>query len=160
MSSLETTVTELLQSCRDALAAIAPVVERVGMRWKEPDVYDDWDAIAEVLFQQVVVESLRWALPDDHRAHFALPQYAMKHESVAATSYIRVVEAQNDRHLAFHGFGTHVDPFDIVRTQQVTEEGVSGGTGFVDLPVSSVKFVLCLRDAHETRQVDRVAVAL
>ncbi len=161
MSSLKTTVTELLHTFRDALAAIAPVVERVRIKWKEPDVYDDWDAIAEVLFQQIVVESLRWSLPDAHQVHFSLPQYAMKQASFADTSYIGVVEGKAERRLAFHSFVTRDSPFDTVRTQQITEGGnVFEESVFFDVGLASAQFVLYRRGAEGTTKVDRVTVML
>lgn len=68
-------LSELLNVFRDALLAIVPVVERTMMAWRDEEAYDDWDAIADVLYEQLVVASVRWSLAEADHAALRMPPY-------------------------------------------------------------------------------------
>src|SRR5512143_2384891 len=60
-----TSVSDLLGLFRDALVALVPIAERARIRWRDGEAYDDWDAIASAIFDNLVVRSLNYsdALP-------------------------------------------------------------------------------------------------
>lgn len=59
--SWSTTITELLGTLRQALTVLVPVAEKIRMPWRDGEAYDDWDAIAECLYDNLVVHSIAWA---------------------------------------------------------------------------------------------------
>ena len=67
------TIASVLLNFRTALLAIVPAVERAGISWKRPDAYDEWDAIATTVFDKLVIEVLRWSLPEEERESFRGP---------------------------------------------------------------------------------------
>lgn len=49
----------LLASVQRAYRALVPIAEDLGLRWKEPDNYHDWDAAAAGIFEGFVIEAIR-----------------------------------------------------------------------------------------------------
>ena len=43
-------VVELLSAFRGALIALVPIMDQVGIKWRDEDAYDDWDDIAATLY--------------------------------------------------------------------------------------------------------------
>lgn len=82
-------LTELLDVLRSGLAALVPVVERASIPWTEGDAYDDWEAIASTLYEQIVVNTIRNAeeVADDLK----LPKYDLVYPSYGSTAYIEVL---------------------------------------------------------------------
>lgn len=49
----------LLGSVQRAFRAMVPIADELGVRWREPENYNDWDAIASGIFEGVVLEAIR-----------------------------------------------------------------------------------------------------
>jgi hypothetical protein len=130
MSVWRTTVTEVVLILRDALRALVPHVTRAGIEWRENAAYDDWDEIAQLLFEKIVVASVIWALPEVDRSPIDFAAYDVMYDSYAGKAVI-VVKTANAERLVFHSFGTRDQPFDIVRTRLVDKEGGIHGNDFV-----------------------------
>jgi len=83
------TIKELLDIFRSGLAALVPIVERAGIPWRAGEAYDDWDAIASVLYEQIVANTLRACrdLPDD----LELPRYDLIYPSYDNMAHFEVV---------------------------------------------------------------------
>lgn len=54
MSTL--TVTELVLNFAEACRALVPSMDRAGVPWRDAEQYDNWDRIAEPLFESLVTE--------------------------------------------------------------------------------------------------------
>jgi hypothetical protein len=123
MTVWRTTVDQLLLILRDALRALVPHVEKARIEWRDGSAYDDWDEIAQTLYNKIVVSSLLWAMPEDERGHCQLPDYNMTYSSYAGKTVIAVNRASAQRRLVFHSFATTIDPFDKVRACSVDRDG-------------------------------------
>lgn len=58
MSDPTYSLTHLLSAFRRALQAMAPVVQSVGLTWRDGEAHDEWDALAENLFDVLVVSAI------------------------------------------------------------------------------------------------------
>ena len=123
MTVWQTTVERLLLAFRDALRVLVPHVERVQIQWRDGSAYDDWDAIAQTLYEKIVVSSLLWAMPEDERERCQLPDYSMTYTSYAGKTVIVVNRTSTEDRLVFHSFATEKDPFDKVRVCKVDRNG-------------------------------------
>lgn len=117
-------VTSVLLNFRHALLALVSIVERVGIPWKRPDAYDEWDSIASVLFENLVVKVLRWSLLEDDQGELQLPAYDLLLPTYTDMSTLEVVHPslQPGRWL-FHAFGTESEPFDLVEVRPLAVDG-------------------------------------
>ncbi len=139
------TVTSVLLNFRSALLALLPSVERVGISWKRPDAYDDWDALATTLFETLVVMVFRWSLPDDKQRDFRIPSYDLLLASYAGSSTLEVTHPSLPAgRWLFHAFGTTNEPFDVVEVREVSAEGLPYGEDLATYPVDGARFRLRL----------------
>ncbi len=53
-------------------------MEEARIPWKPETAYDDWNSITRVLYEKIVVESLRNAIPASEMGRFALPAYGLR----------------------------------------------------------------------------------
>lgn len=141
MTMWRTTVTDVVLVFRDALRALVPHVTKAKIEWREDAAYDDWDEIAQMLFEKIVVASAVWALPEAERSQIHFAAYDVMYESYAGKAVI-VVNTPNREKLVFHSFGTRDEPFDIVRTRIVDKEGRVGGNDFVIVAADTVKYLV------------------
>ena len=130
MTTCQTTVKELLLLFRDALRALVPHMERARIAWRDGAAYDDWDAIAQVLYDKIVVASVRWSLPDGEFERCEFPDYNTSYPSYAGKTLILVSGGDEER-LVFHSFTTEKEPFDRVRACRADGEGRVFFGGFV-----------------------------
>lgn len=136
-------VTSILLNFRAALLALISMAERVGIAWKRPDAYDEWDAIASTLFEKLVVEVLRWSLHEDSQEDFRLPSYDLLLPTYAGLGTLEVVHPslQPGRWL-FHAFGTNNEPFDVIEVRQLAVDGRPLSDELQTCPVDGVEFRL------------------
>lgn len=123
MTVWQTTVDQLLLVFRDALRALVPHLERARIEWRDGSAYDDWDEIAQTLYEKIVVSSLLWAMPEDDRERSQFPDYSMTYASYAGKTVIAVNRTSTEERLVFHSFATEKDPFDKVRVCKVDRDG-------------------------------------
>jgi hypothetical protein len=135
-------------------------MERARIRWREPDAYDDWDAIAEALFKNIVVRSIEWTSPDAEA--LVVPRYNTVYEHYAAMSFIEVVTAGKRRppYLLFHSFASTKTPFDTVKCRAIDTTGTVIGEAFVCLSVDRVRFQLQRRAASAELHPQQALVVL
>src|SRR5947209_1121998 len=104
MTVWQTTVDQLMLVFRDALRALVPHVEKAKIEWRDGSAYDDWDEIAQTLYEKIVVASLLWARPEDERERWQLPDYNMTYSSYIGKTVIAVNRASTNERLVFHSF--------------------------------------------------------
>jgi hypothetical protein len=139
------TVAEVMLNLRRALLAVVPTVEAVGIPWCRPDAYDEWDAIAASLYNALVVEVLRWSLPEPLRAGFKLPEYDLLVPSYAGLCTVEVLHSLlPDGRNVFHAFGTSSEPFDMVEVRMVSSGGNPYGQELATCPVAGARLHLRL----------------
>lgn len=117
-------LTTIMLNFRASLIAVVPMAEQVRIAWRRPDSYDEWDAIASALFDQLVLEVIRFSLPEESREVFRLPSYDLCLESYESVSTLEVVHPSLDPgRWLFHAFGTEREPFDKIELRLLSEDG-------------------------------------
>lgn len=137
------TITELVMNFRAGLLGLVPCFEHVGVPWKRPEAYDEWDNCAAAVFQALVVEPLRSALPEAEREGFDLPEYDMLLSTYAGLPIIEVIPTRLDRTIrVFHALGTASSPFDVVEVRTVYHDGVPQSDALETVLLEDARFVL------------------
>jgi hypothetical protein len=111
--------TNLLGHFREALLALVPIADKIHMPWREPDSYDDWDAIASALYNSIVIRSIESATEDER--FFPIPQYDKRIISYSYNSFVSNFEL--GRGYAFICFQTNNTPFDTCLFAALGEGG-------------------------------------
>lgn len=96
---------------RDALTSLCPYMDKVDIGWHDEDAYDEWDAVAEALYNAIVgsVSELCDLAPYD----LLLPSY--KDRSFFVCSLL----SEKEKQYVFVGFSTKLKPFDFVKCVEV-----------------------------------------
>jgi hypothetical protein len=110
----EPTPGDLVSALRDALISLTPVLDRCRIPWRAGESYDQWDAIAEALFDAIVVDAIRWSGGLEHDVRFS--GYGFEVDAYAVESFVEVLHPslQPGQTGAFQSFATVVDPMDAV----------------------------------------------
>jgi len=137
------TITDLVMNFRAGLLGLVPCFERVAIPWKRPEAYDEWDNCAAAVFQALVVEPLRSALPEAEREGFSLPAYDMLLPTYTGVSVIEVLPAHPDATMrVFHALGTASSLIDIVELRRVCRDGLPQSDVLETTPLEGARFAL------------------
>ncbi len=102
------------------------MLERAQIHSDELRAYDDWDAIAEALFENIVVRSIQWS---DQAFHdIDLGRYATLREGRARTPHLLVRDGSKNEWNVFHSIVSRRHPFDSVTW--LKSDGVAGETSY------------------------------
>lgn len=108
----------LVLNLRSALMGLATAFERVGLPWKRPDAYDEWDNCASATFEALVIEPLRSSLGG--RDALVFPEYDLLLPSYRGISVIEVLPDRGDGTVqVFHALASQQEPFDSVEIRRV-----------------------------------------
>ena len=128
---------ELLDILRCGLAALVPIVERAGIPWMEGDAYDDWDAIAATLYEQLVVNIVHDSV--EVVGDLAFPEYDTLYPSYESMAYFEVFALETTETLGpFVGFESSEPNFNNVK-YAIIDDGVS----FSTTTTHKVNFLKC-----------------
>lgn len=144
------TVTSVLLNFRAALLSIVPMVEQVNIAWKRPDAYDEWDEIATTMFDKLVVDVLRWSLPEEIQEGFCLPSYDLLLPTYEEVSTLEVIHPSLPQgRWLFHAFGTDKVPFDVVEVRVLSEDSRPLADDLKTCPLDGSEFRLRLSQGAE-----------
>lgn len=149
MPTWTTTIGELVRIFHDALAAVAPILERARIHSDELRAYDDWDEIAQALFENVVVRSIRWSQEANH--DIDLGRYATLGQRRGDAPRLVVQGDRGDKWRTFHSIVSRQQPFDTVKALEGDEEVMS------EIPFERARFALRIAERDgliETLTVD------
>jgi hypothetical protein len=104
-------ISVIVLNFRDALRALVPFAEKVGVPWRDGESYDEWDGIAEELFQALVIAVV--PSPEGVARNFA--KYDMRYENYAGLRKIVVRSGTAQALYTFVAFSTRDTPFDSIR---------------------------------------------
>ena len=82
----ETSINELISIFRGAINAILPWLEKAKIPWKEGVAYDDFDVIAESLFESIVAGSVK----SQNKYSGKFPKYNYRYTDYSEMDYIGV----------------------------------------------------------------------
>ena len=150
MSPKPNTITELVVTFSECLSALTPYVTRVGIPWKEPDNYDEWDAIASTIYSSIVVSTIAYAVEAELFAKLA--PYDMSLSNYANTSFL--FSRKFGRDAAFLRLESAVIPFDTAVFQRINPDGQPNEKQERDL-VRELQFLALLRSEVEEREIDK-----
>ena len=138
-----TNISELMSIFRAALVVLVPVMERAHIRcWGE--TYDDWDRIAEALYESIVNDSIRSAQPISNATQILLPKYDFRYDDYSELSFVSVAGLEaTDRQFAFVAFDSQHTAFDVVKAREITHDG--DVVCDVQFDTQAVRFQLCIR---------------
>lgn len=123
----EIPLVEVFEVLRSALAALVPVVERLGIPWADGDAYDDWDHIASTLYDQLVVNTCRHAGVFNENQEFA--KYDLVYPSYETLAHFEVLSKQTSEVLGvFVGFAGLDRDFTNVKYAVRDSEGAIDST--------------------------------
>jgi hypothetical protein len=148
------TVANAVEGFRSGLMALTPSAELAGIPWRNEEAYDEWDRIAESLFDVFIGAPIRLdanARPD------ALPllHYDFGRQDLLAASWLELDVADERESLALLSFLSGDRPFEICDLARVNVV-----TGVVDEWISEVnlssKFRLRRRYPGGTSEIVRI----
>lgn len=115
-------VSELLEVFRNASVALVPWVERVGIRWRDGESYDDWDDITETLYNNIVCATIYGEVAID----YDMARYDRRCDDYSKINHILVFPKDaKEVEMAFIGFGSTIRPMDTVKVAVLSREGRS-----------------------------------
>lgn len=125
----------LIEMVQHALVGLVPTFEQARINWRGPNTYDDYERVAEALFDSIVRDSLSSA----RSLESAYPpgRYGV-HEPGRELSRI-CVNDPSDR-LAFFEFETATDPFDTLVCQRIDDHGIETEE-LVRRPFTGARFI-------------------
>ena len=145
----KTNISELLNIFRDSLVTLVPCLDRARIKWTEDEAYDDWDAIAQSLYNSIVVNSIRYSLPEKEMRNLRLPEYDFLYKEYSSFSYVEILskkeESSKDCKI-FHSFKTISKPLDSVKCLAMNRNVKVTKDDFITYKFSDVKFVFQYRN--------------
>lgn len=111
----ETSVGEVMIIFRDALASLAPSLDKAHISSKEGEQYDDYDAISEMLYEKMVINSIKWSFTDTLKLE--IPAYGFEFDFEKHTAFIEVcldTESNQRKQYVFQNFSSEKNLFDTV----------------------------------------------
>jgi hypothetical protein len=115
-------------------------MDRVGIEWRTGCAYDDWDEIAQMLYDKIVGNSIRWGVPEELREAILLPKYDMLYEAYDAQALIIMTRPLSAERVVFHSFTTVREPFDVIRGRLLNERASSGTDRLITIEPGNVNF--------------------
>src|SRR5437870_48938 len=102
------TISEAIQIFRDSLIVLIPFIERIGMKWRTPDNYDDWDDIACAAYNSIIARTIYYTLEGE--PFFKFTRYGLAPRTFREFSYLFCTHL--GRSSPFIGLETLREPFD------------------------------------------------
>ncbi len=149
----ETNVSELLTIFRDALRALIPYLEAARIRWRDDEAYEDWDDIAETLFERFVLMSIRWGLPNP-QPDLKLPGYGFVYDDYSDRALIEVRDrdAPQEVPLVFFRLATRTTPLDTAKCFRADGDGHVFTSERVDVAFDRAFFYVKLQEKTDLEQ--------
>ena len=111
-------IQRLIEAARTALAAVAPIAETIGVQWREPENYEEWDTLAKGVFDGFVLQTIQSA----ERCGEGLPlvQYDKRLSDYRDVSFVAVVS--DGRLFPIVCFETDREPFDSLLLADIDQQ--------------------------------------
>jgi hypothetical protein len=154
-NNFKISVNELVAIFRGALLAIIPWIEKAKIKWKEGEAYDDWDNIAESLYNNIVCSSLTGNVASEYE----IAKYNFYYDDYATTSFILVRSKNNpEKRFAFVHFQSNSSPMDTVKVAELDKK--DNVIGYVDLKFCDSSFIFVRNINGRKKIIDRIEVLL
>ena len=104
---LKISIDDLLSAFRDSLVSLIPSMERVKIKWRDIDAYDDWDDICDTLYKSIICNSTDSLLENS----FGLRKYGIRYNNYINNSFLGACYGKQN-YIAFIEYKTILNPFD------------------------------------------------
>ena len=122
------TVTDLMLNFADACRALVPTMDRAGVPWRDGEQYDNWDRVAEALFESLVAEPCAFqAVREAGLGKLRPARYGFAHD----TNRNAWVALQCDRAARVITLSSLTTPFSHVQCEEPTGLVLLEGSQFV-----------------------------
>lgn len=106
------TVTDLVLNFAAACRSLVPALDHADVPWQDATQWDNWDRIAEPLFESLIVEPCLYAAVGEMKLHtLTVPRYGFHPYNAKYNAWI-TLENASDMRMA--GFSSEQQPFDQV----------------------------------------------
>lgn len=113
-------VTALVQNFADACRALVPMLDGAAVPWGDSDQYDNWDRIAEPLFETLVTEPCAYAAVGEANLHrLRIGRYGFRPIPGDCNAFIALDGGKPRRMVRL---STSDRPFDIVEVVGAEDE--------------------------------------
>lgn len=129
---------------RDALTAIAPIVEKVGILHAEGQAYDEWEDLEAQIFASIMGEPIELA------GASRLAKYGFNHNDYSRTTFVNVQTADHPN-AALISFTSGAAPFDSLRVA-VLDPTTLAAVGEGRVGFETAQFSICV-DRQGARQI-------
>lgn len=156
----DTSVQELVLAFRKALVVLTPLMDQVGIAWRDADAYDDWDEICQVLYKNIVMRSIEFSTTLGNELE--APEYGMVYPSYGELSFVELLGRTFDpgRCQVFVGFSSRAQPFDSVRYQTICRPDFSAVGEPKIIPIDEVSFRFVLNEQGRRRHLSVLTVQI
>ncbi len=138
------TVTDLVRNFAEACRALVPALDRAQVSWRDEAQYDNWDRIAEPLFETLVSEPCAFAAVGEvGLSRLKVARYGFVEADPEWNAYVALDDRSHHRVV---GLSSNVAPFD-----EVIFSGCGGGATRT-LALSDAHFVFVFTALDGTRQ--------
>jgi hypothetical protein len=153
--NLNTSVTELLVIFRGAMLAIIPWLEKAKIKWRDDEAYDDWDNIAESLYQNIVVSSLIGEVISEHN----IAKYNFIYDNYALINHIKItVNNMPEKAYVFVALQSINSPFDCVKASVLDHDYKVIDTAILNM--DGLEFIFVKNDNGTRIYIDKLSVEL
>jgi hypothetical protein len=149
----KTNLNEVMYIFRGALNSLVPWLEKSKIPWKDEAAYDDWEAISECLYFNLVLRSISFSDPLYELEGIKLSRYDRFYSDYSEISYVEVIPNLDQKNYfneiveslgkntiwAFNSFETSKTPFDMVSFIGIDEKGKPINNDF-ELPIEKIEF--------------------
>lgn len=153
-SSWEVDIHQLLLIVRDAYVALVPTLEKARIPWANEHAYDDWDRIADSIYNSVAINAILHSSECARASNIV--RYSYAHEDYSGLSFFLITDADTSSSLAFVNFFTKVSPFDHFNCRIIDQDYRSTSNLIRMLPLSMLaNVVFSCKDSNGERTLTR-----
>lgn len=141
-----TTVTDLVLNFADACRSLVPALDRSDVAWQDATQWDNWDRIAQPLFESLVTEPCMYAAVGEMKLHtLTVPRYGFEPYGPKYNAWITLEGSSNMR---MGGLSTENLPFDRVdlidrdHRVSIALEGVSFAFTYTDADLTEQQLTI------------------
>ena len=132
---------EIISNFRAALMAMLPVLEKANIPWRNVGMYDDFDGIAESLFEWMVLHKLENNAIEQFDTVPELAKYGYIYKNYSKKSFIQVIIEKDETFdlYVFNFISTKDTPFDTMICNIIDFDGNLKDQD-VEVPFEGAKF--------------------
>ena len=114
---------EIINIFREALLALIPLLEKANIPWQDSEQFEEFDEIAEALFNCFVVHKIENFITESYESIPNIPKYGFHYKDYSKMSFIEISPSDEPYYLVFNFLVTNENAFDTVSCNKVSAEG-------------------------------------